>query len=112
MKAALSFILCLLAGLAPAQPPPAPPYRVRHLTIQDGLPQGTVYFMHQDASGFVWLGTTDGIARYDGLRHSKVGHDYGSEHGSFYGFFGTRREWFFRRLIMLECISFTKVKKV
>jgi signal transduction histidine kinase/ligand-binding sensor domain-containing protein/CheY-like chemotaxis protein len=38
----------------------------RHLTIEDGLTQSSVNCILQDAAGFVWLGTQDGLNRYDG----------------------------------------------
>src|SRR5580693_8052195 len=44
----------------------APPLVLEHLTTADGLPQGTVYTTLQDSQGFVWLGTEDGLVRYDG----------------------------------------------
>lgn len=36
------------------------------LTINDGLPSNTVYWMLQDSRGYMWLGTENGITRYDG----------------------------------------------
>jgi signal transduction histidine kinase/ligand-binding sensor domain-containing protein len=42
------------------------PLILDHLTTTDGLPQGTVYATLQDSQGFVWLGTEDGLVRYDG----------------------------------------------
>ncbi|MBE7170787.1 MAG: response regulator [Williamsia sp.] len=41
------------------------------LTTKDGLPQSFVSGMVQDKQGFVWIGTRNGLARYDG-RHFKV----------------------------------------
>ncbi len=38
----------------------------RHLTIEDGLSQSSVNCMLQDRDGFAWLGTQDGLNRYDG----------------------------------------------
>ncbi|GHE89222.1 ligand-binding sensor domain-containing protein [Thalassotalea profundi] len=38
----------------------------QHLTIEDGLPQNSVLAIAQDNSGFIWFGTEDGLARYDG----------------------------------------------
>ncbi len=38
----------------------------RHLTIEDGLSQSSVNAMLQDRQGFIWLGTQDGLNRYDG----------------------------------------------
>lgn len=37
-----------------------------HLTTESGLPQSVVNDMTQDASGFVWIATQSGLARYDG----------------------------------------------
>ncbi|HEY6515457.1 MAG TPA: two-component regulator propeller domain-containing protein [Steroidobacteraceae bacterium] len=44
----------------------SPPLIVTHLTTADGLPQGTVRAVLQDSRGFMWLGTEDGLVRYDG----------------------------------------------
>jgi len=44
----------------------SPPLILEHLTTSDGLPQGTVFVTLQDSRGFVWLGTEDGLVRYDG----------------------------------------------
>lgn len=37
-----------------------------HLTIDDGLPENSARAMIQDRHGFVWLGTQNGLVRYDG----------------------------------------------
>ncbi|HEX7236429.1 MAG TPA: two-component regulator propeller domain-containing protein, partial [Gammaproteobacteria bacterium] len=44
----------------------APSLVLDHLTTDDGLPQATVMTSLQDSQGFVWLGTEDGLVRYDG----------------------------------------------
>jgi len=57
--------LCLLGACAGAHAADAP-LVLDHLTTSDGLPQGTVFATLQDAQGFVWLATEDGLVRYDG----------------------------------------------
>ncbi len=36
-----------------------------HITVDEGLPNGSVLDIYQDASGFIWIGTEGGISRYD-----------------------------------------------
>jgi signal transduction histidine kinase/streptogramin lyase/AmiR/NasT family two-component response regulator len=66
----------LAAVLAATSPQPLathPLFRV--LNVEQGLPSSTVYKVAQDRDGFVWMGTADGLARYDGVDFRVFRHD-------------------------------------
>jgi len=42
-------------------------YKVKQFGVSQGLPQDYVYSIHQDASGYLWIGTGDGLARFNGI---------------------------------------------
>lgn len=42
--------------------------RFGSITTADGLPQNSVDVIVEDSTGFIWIGTQDGLARYDGYR--------------------------------------------
>jgi signal transduction histidine kinase/ligand-binding sensor domain-containing protein/DNA-binding response OmpR family regulator len=46
----------------------------RPLTVDDGLAQNAVTCITQDHQGYVWLGTTDGLSRYDGYHFRNYHH--------------------------------------
>jgi signal transduction histidine kinase/ligand-binding sensor domain-containing protein/CheY-like chemotaxis protein/HPt (histidine-containing phosphotransfer) domain-containing protein len=67
-------ILCSLGVCIAARAADTPPLILEHLTTADGLPQGSVMATLQDSRGFVWLGTQDGLVRFDG--HELVRYAY------------------------------------
>lgn len=38
----------------------------KQLNVQDGLADNTVLSIHKDAKGFLWMGTNNGLSKYDG----------------------------------------------
>lgn len=38
----------------------------KNFTVNDGLPSNLIYSMVQDDKGFLWIGTDNGVARFDG----------------------------------------------
>lgn len=47
-------------------------YYFDHVTTKDGLPSNTIYCTMQDRAGFMWIGTRDGLTRYDGNHFSNM----------------------------------------
>ena len=41
-------------------------YYFDHITTSEGLPSNTIHCIIHDKAGFVWIGTRDGLCRYDG----------------------------------------------
>jgi ligand-binding sensor domain-containing protein len=62
------------------------PYHFDHISIEEGLPTNTVNCVYQDRKGFIWIGTDNGLVRYDSYnfktyRHKKddngsLSHDF------------------------------------
>lgn len=49
--------------------------RFRHISKKEGLSNNTVFAITEDKEGFIWLGTRNGLNRYDGYRLQKFYHD-------------------------------------
>ncbi|WP_019947609.1 hybrid sensor histidine kinase/response regulator [Hymenobacter aerophilus] len=64
MRCLLVFLL-LLAQFAPAQPLPAR-QALKQFGLAEGLPQPFIYALAQDRAGYLWLGTAEGLVRFDG----------------------------------------------
>ena len=57
-------ILLCAAGTTPILANPS--LQFTRFGVGEGLPQNSVYGLVQDRTGFLWIGTGDGLARYDG----------------------------------------------
>ena len=56
----------LLVGLLARPVQAASYYYFGHFTTHEGLPSNTIHCTYQDRFGFVWIGTRDGLTRFDG----------------------------------------------
>jgi PAS domain S-box-containing protein len=65
----------LALALVPAALRAEAPPHFSHASVESGLSQGTVQAMVQDHVGFVWLGTREGLDRYDGYNFVVYKHD-------------------------------------
>ena len=54
----------LISGLPAAEE--VDPIRFQHISIEAGLSDPRVNAIHQDAEGFIWIATDDGLSRFDG----------------------------------------------
>lgn len=52
-------------------------YLVQQLTIENGLSDNDVNVLLQDHKGFIWIGTNDGLNRYDGYQFKVYKHQPG-----------------------------------
>jgi ligand-binding sensor domain-containing protein len=57
----------LLAIFCPASMAQAQ-YRFDSWTADNGLPQNSIHAIHQARDGYIWLVTSDGLVRFDGVR--------------------------------------------
>ncbi|HTD29079.1 MAG TPA: two-component regulator propeller domain-containing protein [Xanthomonadaceae bacterium] len=67
---ALAIVLGCCVGMTARALDPAKPlaqYVANNWSIQDGLPQISVLAISQDREGYIWVGTQDGLARFDGV---------------------------------------------
>ena len=55
------------------------PYRVRIWQTDEGLPQNTVHAIAQTPDGYLWVGTREGLARFDGVRFTLLDDDAPAE---------------------------------
>lgn len=59
----ITAVICLLGSLRAQE---TMQFSVRHYSAANGLSQNTVMAILEDADGFMWLGTWDGLNRFDG----------------------------------------------
>ncbi len=62
-------IACIMAALLPAlrETLSAQEFGIRNYGIREGLCHAFVYTVSQDKTGYIWLGTGEGICRFNGL---------------------------------------------
>src|SRR5688500_367398 len=67
----LLMLLCVLMAsvvAAAEERSSSTPYAWRSWTRLDGLPGSQVWAIAQDQTGYMWLGTNEGLVRFDGVR--------------------------------------------
>jgi ligand-binding sensor domain-containing protein/DNA-binding CsgD family transcriptional regulator len=70
-RIALNLFLLSLVFFAAGESPVGTGFQLERITMADGLSSNLVFCMLQDRTGFLWVGTDNGLNRYDG-REFKV----------------------------------------
>src|ERR1700730_17407893 len=61
-------LLIVLAACLPVIARSTTEYSHRIWRIEDGLPQNKIQAITQTPDGYLWIGTSEGLARFDGVR--------------------------------------------
>src|SRR4051812_12546372 len=80
VSACVCVVFTALLALASTTAFATPPLSVQRYSLDDGLSQAAVNTIAQDAEGFMWFGTEDGLNRFDGYEFRQLRHDRGDEH--------------------------------
>ena len=76
----LTITSLLMAAAASAEAPRNEPTRFRRYNIEDGLSQSSITSIVQDRKGFIWIGTFDGLNRFDGTTFDVFRHNPSDPH--------------------------------
>lgn len=68
----ISFLALIILNNGLGQGLPLP---FKTISVEDGLPQNSITALVQDDQGYLWIGTQDGLAKYDGYEFSVYRHD-------------------------------------
>ena len=68
MKQLLTSLLLMFSLGMSAASTVIPDMKFRRLDTRDGLSNSTINYLFQDSKGFIWIGTSYGLNRYDGYR--------------------------------------------
>jgi two-component system sensor histidine kinase ChiS len=52
-----------------------PAISFQHLKLTDGYSESTTRFINEDSTGFIWIGTEDGLNKYDGYKFTNYKND-------------------------------------
>lgn len=74
-KSVAVIAVTMLLAVSPPLMLNAASYGVKSLSVDDGLSQSMAYCILQDRRGFIWIGTQDGLNRYDGKTVKIYRHD-------------------------------------
>ena len=67
LNSIIIFILFISFGLLSYSQNKLPPkLKFNSIRVEDGLPNNIINSIVQDSIGFIWIGTNDGLCRYDG----------------------------------------------
>jgi ligand-binding sensor domain-containing protein len=75
LSVAALVLLGLAIGIRPAGAALPADWRLQRWTSEDGLAHNSVYALVQDRQGFLWIGTVDGLDRFDGYEFVHYRHD-------------------------------------
>ena len=64
-----------LPSREPASAAPLPTPQFRRYGVADGMPSSAAYTVVQDRQGYLWIGSADGLARFDGAHFEVYRHD-------------------------------------
>ncbi|HEU5164516.1 MAG TPA: two-component regulator propeller domain-containing protein, partial [Chitinophagaceae bacterium] len=55
-------------------------FYIKKYTVNDGLPASYIISLYQDSYGFLWIGTFNGLSRFDGKQFVNYGYEAGLPH--------------------------------
>ncbi|MGB3727340.1 MAG: EAL domain-containing protein [Glaciecola sp.] len=72
IRVVVALLLCLVSLSTYSSDASIKAPRLSYLDTNDGLDQDTVEAIHIDSSGFIWIGTGEGLNRFDGVKVLKI----------------------------------------